>query len=376
VSQLGDQFYVVGLPWLVLQKLGSAEILGTVLMAGALPRVVLFLIGGAASDRVSVRWIMLTSAAVRAACVGTIGALAWLGMVSAWEIYALVIVFGIADAFAIPAQIAYVPALLSAEQLVAGFSLTLGTQQVAYALGPIPAGLAVARFGVGPAFVADAVGFLAIIVALLRLPDSPVTPAQASTIGAIREGVAYVLGDVPLRTLMLLAMILGLCITGPVNVGLAYIAASRLASSTAYGVIISAAGAGAVAGTLAGGAWKTRQRGTLIVLNSVVLGVGTMCIPFMPGLWGIVCVVFVMSCTTSLANLHISAWIMQRADATFRGRVSSVLMLASYGLVPVSMAAAGFMITWSATGLFVLAGACVVIAAAAVALLGSLREIE
>lgn len=96
--------------------------------------------------------------------------LTWTGGLSAWEVYALVIIFGIADAFALPAQIAYVPALLTREQLVPGMSLGQGVGVIAYILGPIPAGLVIARFGAGMAFIVDAASFLVII---LRCWDCP-----------------------------------------------------------------------------------------------------------------------------------------------------------------------------------------------------------
>lgn len=41
VSLLGDQFYLVALPWLVLELTRSSLMLGTVLMAAAVPRAAL-----------------------------------------------------------------------------------------------------------------------------------------------------------------------------------------------------------------------------------------------------------------------------------------------------------------------------------------------
>src|SRR5437867_3454799 len=51
ISLLGDQFYLVALPWLVLQQTGSAVVMGAIMMAGAIPRALLMLMGGAVSDR-------------------------------------------------------------------------------------------------------------------------------------------------------------------------------------------------------------------------------------------------------------------------------------------------------------------------------------
>jgi hypothetical protein len=372
LSLLGDQFYLVALPWLVLQQMGSAAALGTVMMAGALPRAALMLVGGALSDHVSARWVMMATAAARAVCVAAIGTLAWLSVLRAWEVYALVIAFGIADAFALPAQSAYVPSLLRREQLVSGTSLGQTTAQVAAILGPIPAGLAIGALGLASAFLIDAVSFLFVIGALLHLPDPP---RPASSPRAIGEGVAYVARDVPLRTLLVLATVLNLCISGPFAIGIADLARTRLGSPSAYGVLVSAGAVGGVLGALAAGAWKVRRRGMLTAGGAALLGVGLMGIPFVPGVWGIAGALCAMAAIASLVNVHVGAWVMQRIDAAVRGRVSSVLMLASHGTLPVSMAVAGFGAAWSVTGLFVLAGAAVVLVAACAAGSPSVRSI-
>src|SRR4051812_49582833 len=62
ISWMGDQFYLVAMPWLILQLTGSAVALGTILMTAAVPRAVLMLLGGALTDRFSARRIMITTA--------------------------------------------------------------------------------------------------------------------------------------------------------------------------------------------------------------------------------------------------------------------------------------------------------------------------
>lgn len=78
ISLLGDQFYLVALPWLVLQQTGSAVVMGGIMMAGAIPRALLMLMGGAVSDRMSARKIMVATATARTICVTVIGVLVWL----------------------------------------------------------------------------------------------------------------------------------------------------------------------------------------------------------------------------------------------------------------------------------------------------------
>src|SRR5580704_406866 len=75
ISLLGDQFYFVALPWLVLQQTGSAVAMGAIMMTGAIPRALLMLMGGAVSDRISARKIMMATATARTIFVTVIGVL-------------------------------------------------------------------------------------------------------------------------------------------------------------------------------------------------------------------------------------------------------------------------------------------------------------
>jgi MFS family permease len=148
ISLLGDQFYLVALPWLVLEKLGSATMLGALMMAGAIPRAALLLIGGVVTDRVSARWIMVVTAMTRALCVTVTGVLVAHGDLGVVALYLLVVIFGIADAFAMPAQSAFLPSILQSEQLVAGSGLSQGVAQLTAIVGPLCAGIVIAKLGV------------------------------------------------------------------------------------------------------------------------------------------------------------------------------------------------------------------------------------
>src|SRR5215467_12179498 len=111
VSLVGDQFYIVALPWLILQRTGSAVAMGTIMMAAAIPRAVLMLLGGAVTDRVSARKVMMTTASTRAVLVAAVGFLVWWNVLELWCLYLLAFAFGVADAFAAPAAQAFLPSL-------------------------------------------------------------------------------------------------------------------------------------------------------------------------------------------------------------------------------------------------------------------------
>jgi MFS family permease len=377
ISLLGDQFYLVALPWLVLQETGSAVAMGAIMMAGAIPRALLMLVGGAVSDHFSARKIMMATATARTILVTVIGVLVWFRVLRTWELYALAVAFGVADAFAVPAQAAYLPSLLKREQLVAASSVSQSTGQLTTMVGPVPAGFVIKALGVAWAFFVDAISFLFIIGALWRLPDPPKSQTARKPVWhLIAEGIAYVRKDVPLRSLMLLATIMNLCIAGPVSIGLAYLTKTKFGSPAVYGIVISAVAAGSLLGAVLAGVWKIRRRGVMILLVSVVLGLCLGSIGLLGKVWSIAGVLLVMGAAAGMLNVNIGAWAMQRIDTAVRGRVASLLMLASFGITPISLAAAGFLVAWSLKLMFLLAGGVMLLAAAGAALQKPVREIQ
>src|SRR3981081_711976 len=114
LSLFGDFFSYVAMAWLVLQLSGSSLALGRVLVVQAVPRAVLMVVGGALADRLSSRLTMLGSMGLRAVVVAPLAFLVLTGRVQMWEVYAVAAVFGIVDAFFMPARGSFVPHSLAA----------------------------------------------------------------------------------------------------------------------------------------------------------------------------------------------------------------------------------------------------------------------
>ncbi|HET9182781.1 MAG TPA: MFS transporter [Candidatus Angelobacter sp.] len=377
ISFLGDQFYMLALPWLILQQTGSAVAMGAVLMAGSVPSALLMLMGGVVSDRISARKIMMTTATMRTICVAVIGVLVWFHLLHMWELYALAIAFGVADAFAGPAQTAYLPSLVQPEQLVAASSVGQSVGQITTIVGPVPAGFVIKALGIAWAFFMDAISFLFIIGALWKLPDPPKSQAADKAIlHSLVEGIAYVIRDVPLRSLMLLAMTMNFCFAGPVSIGLTYMSKTRFGSPAVLGTLMSAVAAGSLLGALLAGVWKIRRRGILMLIVAAALTPCLGSIGLMRSVWQLATVLFTIGALAALMNVHIGAWVMERIHAEVRGRVASVLMLGSYGLTPISYAVAGFLIAWNLKFTFLLASLAMLVITAGASLQKPVREIE
>ena len=379
LSGCGDQFFLVALPWLILQLTGSGAVLGGIMMVGAIPRAALMLLGGAVTDRVSPRKIMILTAAARTLLVAALAALVWAHQVQTWQLYGLSFLFGVADAFAAPAAQAFLPSLIAPGQLPTANALSQGTQQLTTLVVPAPAGIIVAALGIAAAFSIDAVSFLFIIAALLMLRDPPRIESTASRSGivhSILEGLRYVKDDVALRSLLLVAAVLNFCITGPMSVGLAFLAKQEFGSPTAFGVLVSSVAGGSLAGLALAALRRQRRRGRLLLVVSTAVGVCIAAISVFHQLWSLVPILFVMGASAGFLNVQLIAWFQQRVERAMLGRVMSVLMFAALGLMPLSLAVAGVVVQWSLPGLFAGSGALVLVVTSFAALNRPVREID
>jgi MFS family permease len=379
ISAAGDQFYMVALPWLILQLTGSGVVMGGIMMMGAVPRSVLMLLGGAVTDRISPRKVMMTTASCRTILVATLAALVFLHHQQLWQLYLLAFFFGVADAFAAPAAQAFLPSIVAREQLPAANSVSQATGQITTLVVPAPAGMFVAALGTAWAFFIDAVSFLFILAALWKLPDPPRADPAASRKNMIRsilDGLLYVKNDIPLRSFMLVIAVLNFCLSGPFSVGIAFLSKRQFGSPTAYGLLMSSLAAGSLAGLLLAGVWKLRKRGRLLLAVSVVIALCTASIGLLHQLWSLALVLFFMCAAAAYLNVQLLSWFQQRVERAMLGRVMSVLMFASVGLIPFSIAAAGIVIQWSLSGMFAVSGTLVLLVTAAAAMQRTVREIE
>lgn len=375
VSMFGDQFYLVALPWLALALTGSSLALGLVLMAAAIPRAALMLVGGALSDRYDPRAIMVASSAARAGLVGLLALLVWTDAIQLWHLYLLGAGFGAADAFFQPAALALVPRLVPEDRLEASNALVMGSMAVMGMVGPAIAGIAIAATGTALGFGIDAATFAFAVVTLLfvRRPAPAVADAPASTGGgtfaSILAGLRYAAADAQIRLVLLAVAVINLAVVGPFFVGLPVLVDGFDSGPLAYGIVLSAFGGAALAGAVVAGSLGARVRMSLAIpATAVGLAIGMILIGVAPNVWAVTLAAVPLGAGVGVLQVSGMAWLQRRSDPDYLGRVMSLVMFAVMGLTPLSYAVAGAVAETGTAILFVGAGVGMVLLAVATGL--------
>lgn len=357
VSLIGDQFYLIALPWLVISLSGEGLSLGTVLALAAVPRAILMLYGGAMVDRVSPRMVMILSNVARFALVSAMAAVVLSGAIEMWMVYLFALAFGIFDAFFYPAQMAIIPQLVSKANLQVGNSLVMGMAQVATFVGPVMAGVTIGYFvdqgsdlsGIGYALVIDALTFLVSVAALsLMALRRPYEPSEEGMLASIRRGLAFVWSDVQLRSVILIVVAVNFLLIGPLIVGIPMIADARLEGAVSFGIAMTAFGGGTLLGIVLAGSIPRPNRlfGVLLLVVTAVMGLGLLSLAFFATTLLVSLSTATMGVAMGYVNILGITWMQTRAEEGMMGRVMSLAMVAGAGVSPISMTLAGILIDW------------------------------
>ncbi len=379
---VGDFFSYVAIAWLVLQLTGSSLVLGTVLLVQAVPRAALMLVGGALVDRLSARLTMLASMGLRVAVVAPLAVLVLAGRIEMWEIYVASAVFGVVDALFIPASQSILPSLVADHELERGNAVLNVTRAASVVAGPALAGVVVAAFGTGWAFAADAGCFAVGLPFVFWLPAASGAGASATTAVAglraeIAAGFRYAWADAGIRVSLFVIAGIDFASNGAIGVGLPTLAHGRFgAGANGLGILLGAYGVGFTAGALAGGMIPRQDRiGWWLVVVCAWLGAGVAAVGFIPALAPAAVVLGIATIAPGVVNTLGISWLQRRTAAEMQGRVMSLVMLASVGLVPVAYALSGAIAQISPTLLFLGAGGLMLATAAAAAASRTVRSI-
>ncbi len=370
-SSLGDQFHMIAGAWLVLQLTGDPLALGTVLALESVPRAVFTVIGGAITDRISPRKVMLLADLIRLFLSALMAAQVLTGTLQVWMIYVYSLAAGIVSGLFAPASMSIAPRLVPPEDLQSGNSLMEGSLQLISFVGPATAGAMIAAFrneqaGIGLAIAFDAFTFVVSVATLWRMKaggevlPSTQTGGKAGVFRSIRDGFAFMLKDPGLRSMFLLIAVANLAFGGPVLVGVPYLADTRFpGGAQAYGLIISGYAGGNLLGVILSGMLpkpSPKLMRVFLVVMFLAFGLGIGWLAWTRNTLLAAVDLFILGILNGYLSVLLITGLQLSTPKELLGRLMGMVLLANLGLMPLSQAGAGALLRWDVSVLFLLAG--------------------
>lgn len=349
VSQIGNTFSALAIPWFVLATTGSAGLTGLTVAVGTLPVIIVGIFGGAIVDRLGYRTSSVVSDIASGVTTLLIPLLYLTVGLAFWQLLTLVFLGAFLDGPGQTARLAIFPDLvqrttLSLDRANALYSTT---RRVAGLLGPPLAGVLIAVIGPANLLWVNAATFAvsAGIVGLL-LPGAGRAVATAGDgvrglrgyLGEVREGFRFLYSRSVLFW-MITAFSLGGLIAEPLYAVILPVYANEIyGSALPLGMIFSALGAGSLVGNLVYAAVAPRLSRSALLFGG--FAIRALCFTVLLGVppwWVIAAAIFVSASTFEPINPMSMSVMQEQVPAGMRGRVFGAVSALGASTLPVGV---------------------------------------
>lgn len=343
VSNIGGWMQATAQDWVVLTELtdNDAAAMGFTMALQFGPPLVLVSVTGWVADRFERRRILLATQTALLMLAIAVGVLLLNDVMTLPMMFGFAAAFGVVNAFDAPARQAFVSDMVSVGDTSNAVALNSASFNLARMIGPAVGGLLIVAIGSGWVFIANAVTFLAMLVALLMLRTSQLAPRLKNRRpGGLAEGFRYVWGRSDLRVVFATVFLIG-------AFGMNFpIFASTMAlefgaGADGYGVLSSVLAIGSLAGALLA-ARRDRARVRVVIFAAGGFGVAAFVSAAMPTYLSYAVTLtftgFMIVTLLTTAN----GYVQMTTTPALRGRVLALYMAVIMGSTPIGAPIAGW----------------------------------
>jgi MFS family permease len=339
----------VGQGWQVLQLTNSALLLGLVAFAATLPNIIFSLVGGVVADRLDRRRLLIWTQVIYMLTALLLGIFTTFKIINVWHILAVALINGVVSTVGLPAWQTFVGDLVPPDQLKQGIALNSTQFNLSRVIGPAVGGLSVGLLGIAGSYYLNALSYVAVIIPLIFIrPQLHAQQAEQKQREGFWQGLRVGLDHARQRPVLQILLVLQL-VTGflvfPYLTLLPIFADSIFrVGATGLGLLNSAAGIGALGGSL------------LLVMLSQRIQDGARFLLIVSALAGVACLAFalvsniilalpllaLLGATSVLSTTMTNTAVQTMVPESVRARVLSLWILIAFGLAPFGNLCAGW----------------------------------
>lgn len=340
---VGSSAFPIALAISVLDNGGTATDLGLILASRVLSGTIFTLAGGVWSDRLPRKWVMISADAFRGLIALVLVIISAANM-PLWAIGLLVFLMGLGDAFGAPAGAAIVPSLLPDHLLPAGNVARGIVAKIGTIVGPGVGGISVAVVGADLTFAVTAVAFFIGTSLLLGITEAPIQGVienKPSFITELREGLKLVWEIKWLAASIFMASFQLMVIVAAETVLLPVITRREFDTNNVFAISAAAFSLGGAISAIAAVKFKTKSPGLVAISMWSLFAFAPLVLAFPISPTFVIVGYFI-------AGLSIGGWeaywvtaVQREVPQELQGRVFSIDMVGTSGLMPLGMALVG-----------------------------------
>ena len=330
VAQIGgQQMFSFTLGWLAFEITGSQAKLALIQLSGFVPQFALTLLGGLLADRIDPRKLIGGAQAIAAVGIILVSVASFMGVVQLWHLALGAFLLGVSNAIDEPTRAAFFPRLLPREILrsaVPLVSMAFGGSRV---IAPSIAGFLIAAAGAPATLLIAATGASTMIAVLFLVRPAPgEAPSHGSLLNNFTDSLRYIRANEVFSRLILAALLNATVAMGYMNMLPVFAKEVLQVDSRGLGILVSAAGVGALAGLLSY-PWmqvRTTPR-NLIVAALSAYGVALICLALSTWFWFSFAMIFAAGLCHAYFMTSVQVTLQTLVEDNYRGRVMGVFTL-------------------------------------------------
>ena len=345
ISQIGNSMQQMAVSWLLYDLTKSPLKLGVNGAFRAAPMIVLGLFGGAIADRLDRRRVLFFTQAFLMLLAFLLGFLVQTERIQVWQVYGLTLLAAVVQSVDIPARQALVPSLVPRSVLANAIGLNSLLWKSTILIGPSLAGIAISTVGTDGAFYANALSFLAVVIALLFMKvSSSGTVTAGGFVKELKAGVSYVRTQRIILAVMLMEAFSSLFGLDPAMLTIFAKDVLQVGAS-GLGFLQSARGLGAILGSgLLVTIGSRFSQGKILLYSAIVYGLSFALFGLSPYFLLSLALILVVGAADAVWGAVRSTILQINTPDFLQGRVMGVFGLSSRGLSPLGQVETGLVV--------------------------------
>ncbi len=336
ISNTGNWLTMVALTLLVLHRTGSGAAVGAVAACQFGPMLVLSPWAGVLVDRSSKLRLLMTTQVGEMLQSFALGALAFAHDAPLGAFYAVAVVGGCLLAIDNPVRRAFVNEMVPVEDVPNAVTLYSAMVNLSRVIGPALAGVLIVTVGYGWSFTADAISYVAVLVALamMRPAELRVMPPALKQKGQVRAGLRYIASVPELWITFAVSLVIGV---GAYNFTVTFpllVEHALGGDDAAYTLVYSVFSVGALVG-----AFLVARRQTVtvrtVLQGAAALGVTMLLLGLVPNVALAVVAAAVVGAASVSFMTAVTALVQLRTDPVMLGRVLALQTVVIIGTTPI-----------------------------------------
>jgi MFS family permease len=335
--------------WLVLMQLTqhNASAVGLVMALQYGPQLLLLPLTGYVADHFNQRRLLIATQATMGAFALLLGVLTVTGVVALWQVDLLAFLFGCAAAFDAPVRQTFVAELVGDDDLPNAIALNSTSFNGARMIGPAIAGLVIAAFGTGWAFLINGASFIAVLASLGLLRTADLRPnarahrIKGAFLDSLTGGFRYVWSRPDLKAILIMLALIG---TFGLNFQI-FISTMAIkvfhSDARGYGLLSSVMAVGTVAGALIN-ASQRRPKFISLLAGGALFGVGCSLAALAPTIWLFGAALAVIGVAALMFTNTTNSLMQLATEPAMRGRVMALRVGVALGGTPIGAPIVGW----------------------------------